>query len=75
MAQIPANIKMWDMLIAQAKTKYDKWPSPTASNWVHSKYVQLGGKFVESKKELDRKQRRDHAESDKKNAERRKAGL
>lgn len=75
MAQIPANTKMWDMLIAQAKTKFDKWPSPTASNWVHSKYVQLGGKFVESTRELNRKERKDRAESEKKNQERRKAGL
>lgn len=75
MAQIPANTKMWDMLIAQAKTKFDKWPSPTASNWVHNKYVQLGGKFVESTRELTRKERKDRAESEKKNQERRKAGL
>lgn len=75
MAQIPANTKMWDMLVAQAKTKYSKWPSPTASNWVHSKYVQLGGKFVESSKELSRKERKDREESEREKKKRAKAGL
>jgi hypothetical protein len=53
MAQIPANQKMWNMLVAQAKTRYRIYPSPAASHWVHSHYVQLGGKFVESQKQVD----------------------
>lgn len=75
MASIPANPKMWEMCIAQAKTKFNKWPSPTASNWVHSKYVNLGGKFVESVDQLDRQQRRDHDEVEKNDEERKRAGL
>lgn len=75
MAHIPANPKMWDMLIAQARAKFNKWPSPTASSWVSSKYTQMGGKFVESKDQMTRQQRKDAAEVEKKNEKRREAGL
>lgn len=53
MAQIPANQKLWVMYVAQAKAKYHVWPSPTATEWVHDHYVQAGGKFVESEREVD----------------------
>jgi hypothetical protein len=51
--QLPANPKMWNMLTAQARSKFRTYPSPAAAHWVHSHYVQLGGKFVNSKKEID----------------------
>ena len=53
MAQIPANQKLWVMYVAQAKAKYHVWPSPTATEWVHDHYVQAGGKFVGSEREVD----------------------
>lgn len=53
MAHIPANQKLWVMYVAQAKAKYRTWPSPTAAEWVHNHYVQAGGKFVGSEREVD----------------------
>lgn len=51
--QVPANPRLWNMITTQAKTKFAKYPSPAAAHWVHSKYVQLGGRFVGSEKEVD----------------------
>lgn len=48
MAEKPANEKLWAMIIAQAKAKYSRYPNPAASHWVHEKYVQSGGKFIDS---------------------------
>ena len=48
--QHPANPKLWNMLTAQARSKFRTYPSPAAAHWVHSHYVQLGGNFVPSKK-------------------------
>jgi hypothetical protein len=45
-AEKPTNLKLWQMIIAQAKAKYSTYPNPAASNWVHKKYVESGGKFV-----------------------------
>jgi len=53
MAQIPANQKLWNMYVAQAKARYHVWPSPTAAKWVHDHYTQSGGKFVASEKDVD----------------------
>jgi hypothetical protein len=47
-AEKPANEKLWAMIIAQAKAKYSTYPNPAASHWVHEKYVQSGGKFIDS---------------------------
>jgi hypothetical protein len=47
-AQKPANEKLWAMVIAQAKAKYSTYPNPAASHWVHERYVQSGGKFIDS---------------------------
>jgi hypothetical protein len=47
-AEKPANTKLWDMIIAQAKAKFARYPNPAASSWVHKKYVQAGGKFVDT---------------------------
>lgn len=51
--QYPANPKLWNMITTQAKTRFAKYPSPAAAHWVHAKYLQLGGKFVDSKKQVD----------------------
>jgi len=45
------------MITTQAKVKFPKYPSPAAAHWVHSRYVQLGGRFVGSEKEVDPKMR------------------
>lgn len=55
--QLPANPRMWNMITAQAKSRFAKYPSPAAAHWVHSRYVQMGGKFVSSQKEIDPKMR------------------
>ena len=51
--QEAANPKLWNMLTTQARSKFRTYPSPAAAHWVHSRYVQLGGKFVPSKKDID----------------------
>ncbi len=51
--QLPANPRLWNMITTQAKSRFPKYPSPAAAHWVHSKYVQMGGKFVDSKKQID----------------------
>jgi len=51
--QIPANQRLWNMYVAQAKARYHTWPSPTAAKWVHDHYVQAGGRFVDSQKKVD----------------------
>jgi hypothetical protein len=51
--QEPANPKLYNMITIQARTKFAKYPSPAAAHWVHAKYLQMGGKFVGSKKEVD----------------------
>jgi hypothetical protein len=51
--QEPANPKLWNMVTTQAKVRFAKYPSPAAAHWVHTKYVQLGGGFVDSKKDVD----------------------
>lgn len=51
--QLPANPKLWNMYVAQAKSKFRTYPSPAAAHWVHSHYAQVGGKFVTSTKDID----------------------
>lgn len=55
--QLPANPRLWNMITAQARSRFAKYPSPAAAHWVHSRYVQMGGKFVASEKEIDPKMR------------------
>ena len=62
--QLPANPKMWNMLVAQAKSRFRVYPSPAAAHWVHSHYSQLGGKFVDKKSQIDPRFR-DYAEEEK----------
>lgn len=48
MASKPANIKLYQMIVAQAKAKYSNYPNPGASHWVHERYIQSGGRFIET---------------------------
>ena len=48
MASKPANEKLYLMIVAQAKAKYSNYPNPGASHWVHERYIQSGGKFIET---------------------------
>lgn len=48
MASKPANEKLYLMIVAQAKAKYSNYPNPGASHWVHERYVQSGGRFIET---------------------------
>lgn len=49
----PANERLWNMITTQARTRFSTYPSPAAAHWVRSRYAQMGGKFVQSKKEID----------------------
>ena len=51
--QLAANPKQWNMIVAQARSKFTTYPSPAAAHWVHTRYVQMGGKFVTSKNDID----------------------
>jgi hypothetical protein len=61
-AEKPANPKLWEMIIAQARAKYSTYPNPAASHWVRERYVQSGGRFtdtnspIEQTKKLNEKQ-------------------
>jgi hypothetical protein len=46
--QKPANPNLYAMIVAQARAKYATYPSPGASNWVHKRYIELGGQFIET---------------------------
>lgn len=59
MAQEPANHKLYAMVVMQAKAKYRIYPSPGASHWVHKRYLELGGKFVDTEDEARKKQMMD----------------
>jgi hypothetical protein len=54
--QEPANPKLWNMITAQAQSRFSK-NSPARGHWIHAKYLQMGGKFVESKAEVDPRMR------------------
>lgn len=51
--QYAANPKLWNMYVAQAKSRFRVYPSPAAAHWVHSHYSQVGGKFVNHESEID----------------------
>jgi hypothetical protein len=55
-AEKPANEKLWAMIIAQAKAKFSTYPNPAASHWVHTKYEQSGGKFVDTSNPVYKRQ-------------------
>lgn len=48
--KVPQNPRLWEMLVAQAKQKFRTYPSIPASKWIHTAYVERGGRFVDSKK-------------------------
>lgn len=48
--KVPANPRLWAMVIAMARSKFAKYPSPAASHWVHSEYERKGGTFVDGNK-------------------------
>jgi hypothetical protein len=56
MAEQPANPKLYAMVVMQAKAKYRIYPSPGASHWVHKRYLELGGKFIDSEVEQRKKE-------------------
>ena len=60
MADVPANPKLWNLLLRQAKAKYpshSKNLAFPASKWLRDEYSRQGGKFVGSKREVDPKLR------------------
>jgi hypothetical protein len=56
MADVPVNEKLYAMVVSQAKAKYRIYPSPGASHWVHRRYLELGGKFIDSEEIAKRKE-------------------
>jgi hypothetical protein len=56
MAEVPTNEKLYAMVVAQAKAKYRIYPNPGASHWVHRRYLELGGKFIDSAEVNERKE-------------------
>jgi hypothetical protein len=65
--QEPANPKLWNMITAQAGTKFNK-NSPARGHWIHAKYNQMGGQYVKSKKDVDPRFR-DYVEEEKEKKE------
>jgi hypothetical protein len=74
--EVPANEKLYAMVVFQAKAKYRIYPSPGASHWVHRRYLELGGTFEDSSEKtrkekifkrmaetrmLERRGRKDHS--------------
>lgn len=56
MAETPQNQRLYAMVVMQAKAKYRIYPSPGASHWVHKRYLELGGKFIDSDVENRKKE-------------------
>jgi len=55
-ASKPANEKLYAMIVAQAKAKYSNYPNPGASHWVHERYIQSGGRFIDTTEESRRQE-------------------
>ena len=55
MASKPANLNLWNTIVAMAKAKYSNYPNPGASHWVHKTYVEKGGQFIETTEKDRRK--------------------
>ena len=51
--EVPANPKLWNMYVAQAKARFRVYPSPVASSWVRAQYEKVGGKFVQNESQVD----------------------
>jgi hypothetical protein len=77
--QVAANPKLWNMVTAQAATRFSK-NSPARGHWIHAKYNQLGGQYVKSKKDIDPRfrdfaqEKRDKEEEQKKKKVTKKVG-
>ena len=56
MASKPANEKLYAMIVAQAKAKYSNYPNPGASHGVHERYLQSGGRFIDTSEESRRQE-------------------
>lgn len=54
---VPRNPRLWAMLVQEAKSRFQKFPSLPASKWIHNEYVKRGGTFVKSQKEDERHKR------------------
>jgi hypothetical protein len=54
--QIPANPRLYNMVRMQASSRFSK-ESPASGHWIHTKYSQMGGKYVTSKKDIDPRNR------------------
>lgn len=71
--KIPQNSRLWNMLVSQAKQKYQTYPSPAASAWVHREYEKRGGRFVTSRKETEEgKKKEAHKRSSSRSSDRSK---
>ena len=55
MPEVPTNEKLYAMVVSQAKARYRIYPSPGASHWVHRRYLELGGKYIDSEEIAERK--------------------
>jgi hypothetical protein len=60
MAEVPANEKLYAMVVTQAKQRYRIYPSPGASHWVHRRYLELGGTMIDSEDIARRKEAMQH---------------
>ena len=56
MAETPQNQRLYAMVVMQAKAKYRIYPSPGASHWVHKRYLELGGKYLDPELENRKKE-------------------
>jgi len=56
--QVPSNQRLWDLLVMRAKHRFNTYPSPAASHWVHQEYVNAGGQFAKSRKDMKREDRK-----------------
>lgn len=56
MAETPQNQRLYAMVVMQAKAKYHIYPSPGASHWVHKRYLELGGKYIDTEIENRKKE-------------------
>lgn len=55
LSDVPVNEKLYAMVVTQAKARYRIYPSPGASHWVHRRYLELGGKYIDSEEIAERK--------------------
>lgn len=61
MSEVPTNQRLWNSLVAQAKSRFKTWPSIPASTWVRKQYIQHGGRFADSKSVTASKKRQEAA--------------